>query len=327
MGIPNIDPARLGQVVVNRIYETKEQFIDDPVIALYNIGRYLKEDPHWGPVYVSDVVGCNYRCAHCWVADDALNGHLDSEFIIKKTSGFVNSFKGSSLHKVDDIYPYLRNKADKLENKILAFTGGETTLYRGGIKRLGELAKYTGVRIGLDTNGFQIAQDPAYLDALEGLQDVLNFYVSLKDVMFSSFNRFTGVKEEYCDHGFIAMENLLKRGFLAIPGGIVLNTFGYDNDPEFCADMLFSRLSVIHDDLPKLVSYHKISTMVHDRKAQSTKMKSRGYLNTKPSMMEKIILDKFSHKGSPILEAQPENTDIPGSILKEKILKKIIKEI
>jgi len=91
--------------------------------------------------------------------------------------------------------------------------------------------------------------------------------------------------------------------------------------------MLFSRLSVIHDDLPKLVSYHKISTMVHDRKAQSTKMKSRGYLNTKPSMMEKIILDKFSHKGSPILEAQPENTDIPGSILKEKILKKIIKEI
>lgn len=59
-----INPGALGRKVLKKLYGRKSDFIDEAVLPLYNIGRRLPNDCNWGEVYVSDVIGCNYRYAH-----------------------------------------------------------------------------------------------------------------------------------------------------------------------------------------------------------------------------------------------------------------------
>ena len=323
MGLPNIDPARLGLAVLRNISGSGQKYIDEPVLALYNMGRKLPNDPHWGLAYVNDVVGCNYRCAHCWVADDALAGKTGSGFVEKKAGQFAKAFRGRATHGADEVFGYLMKKSDGLEKRIFAFTGGETTFYRGGIRRVAELAqREKGVKIGMDTNGWLIAQDPKYLDAWDGLQDTLNLYVSIKGVTPESFRRFAGVNEVHADASFKAIETLLKRGFKAIPGGVVLNTFAHHDNPYEMIGLLHGKLSGIHPDLPRLVSYHKISTMVHDQQALSLRLRSRDYVKMRPSDFERMLVSEFEKRKTPIIDTI--RGSVPGIVAKDKVLKRVI---
>jgi uncharacterized Fe-S cluster-containing radical SAM superfamily protein len=322
-----MNPGKLGKKVLTRI-SGKGKIIDNPVFALYNLGRRLQFDHHWGEVYVNDVVGCNYRCAHCWVCTDALNGNTSSGFVGKKTSQFPGEFKGEAMHRADDVFDYLQHKARDKEWKVFAFTGGETSFYRGGLKRMAERAREAGdIAIGIDTNGWLISQNAKYLDKFEGLQDVMNFYVSVKGVTPEEFSRFTGVDGKFYDAPFKAIERLLKRGFQATPGGVVLNTIAHGQDGEEVAEMLHARLAQIHPQLPALVSYHKISTLVHDRQELSRRMQSRGYTKTKPSAFERTLLDSFERLGTVILHGQPENQNTPRMVLNRPVLEEIIDDL
>jgi len=324
----DINPDRLGKIVLNNI-QIDKRIIDEPIFALYNMGRRLKNDCHWGEVYVNDVIGCNYRCAHCWVSTDALNGNINSDFIMRKLSQFSSKFKGRLIHNADDVFNYLEHKAKDKKWKVFAFTGGETSFYKGGLKKMAERARESksDIAIGIDTNGWIISQQEDYLDVFDGLQEVMNFYVSIKGITPKSFSRFTEVAPKYYDSAFIAIEKLLRRGFKTIPGGIVLNTIAYEQNAEEVAEKLYGRLSQIHPKLPALVSYHKISTLVHNRQELSRRMKNRGYIHTKPSEFEKVLIDCFNRSGTPIIESLPENENIPGVISKDKTLQEIITDL
>ncbi|MBN2052908.1 radical SAM protein [Candidatus Woesearchaeota archaeon] len=328
-----INPAELGEAVLKRVYGTDKPFMDEPVLALYNIGRKIEHDPNWGLCYVSDVLICNYSCAHCWVSIYARNGILESDFMRKKPQKFVSNFRGKIIHPADTIFDYLEKKSGDVRKKIFAFTGGETLFHRAGLKVMGELAKQaareTGKKIiiGIDTNGWLIAEHKDYLDAWEGLQDVMSLYVSIKGTEPKEFQRFTGVDGRYYDYPFIALERLLKRGFFAIPGGIVLNTFADKHSLEHKINpvtRLHERLSAIHPELPCTISYHAVSMRAHDPKALSRRMKSRGYEKTTPSLVKESLINYFNKQGSPILEHLPENKGIPGIVLKDKTLTEII---
>ncbi len=318
-----IQPDLLAERVLNRM-GFSGPYVDDPVIALYNIGRRLKFDPHWGPVLDNDVIGCNYRCAHCWVAEEALDAKLNSEFIQKKNRAKVASMRGAAIHSSEDIFRYLMKRSERDGLQMWAFTGGETTLYRGGISSVARLAMKEGVTVGADTNGWLIAKHDDYLDAWEGLQDTLHLYVSIKGTTPGEFERFTAVCGEHYEAPFVAVERLLRRGFEAIPGGVVTNTLATEaelKDNPNPITRLYDRLAMIHPDLPSLLSYHKVSTMVHDQRALSRKMRSRGYTNTKPGLIARELDSYFSSKGNPIVKEEP------ALLSKAELAKKIIQDL
>jgi uncharacterized Fe-S cluster-containing radical SAM superfamily protein len=324
----NINPERLGESVLNRIIG-KGEVVDEPVFALYSLGRRLRNDVYAGETYVNDVVGCNYRCAHCWVSEKALNGNIHSDFVVKRISQFPGKFRGKLIHKADDVFDYLQNKANGKRWKAFTFTGGETSFYRGGLKRIGERARESDspIAIEIDTNGWLISRLDNYLDAFDGLQDVMNFYVSVKGTTPEDFSRFTGVAQEHYNTALDAIEKLLRRGFKAVPGGVVLNTISYGRDVEETAERLHKALSRIHPQLPTLVAYHRISTFAHDQQALSRRLKSRGYVNTKPSEFERVLVNCFDRLGTPIIGSLPENKNVPGIISKDKKLQEIIADL
>jgi len=328
--IHGIDPDLLGRKVIGRITgspDSSRSYLNDPVFSFYNIGRRLPNDPHWGEVLVSDVIGCNYRCAHCWVSTDALNGSIGSAFLKKKNSQLPKEFRGNTLQDADAIFSYLLRKSESMPKRIFAFTGGETSLYRGGLKRVGELAQNASekVHIGIDTDGYLIATQPEYLSAWDGLQDTFNLYVSIKGHDAASFQRFTSVNGKAYDTPFVAIETLLKHGFKTIPGGVVLNTIAHHDNPVEVAEQLQARLSSIHPDLPRLLSYHAISWMVHDRKAVSKRLKSRDYISTKPSDTRDAIVKTFERLKTPIVDVASGCK--PGILSKNKILEHIIADL
>lgn len=318
----NIEPAQITAKVLKRV-ASSSKIVDAPVFSLYNIGRRLKSDPCWGETYVSDVVGCNFRCAHCWVNDSSLNGNLNSEFLSRKFSELPAQFSEHKTQEADAVFDYLQKKSNNKEEIVFAFTGGETTLYRGGLQRIAERIKTQDkdIKLGIDTNGWLIAQKQDYLDSFKGFEEVVHFYVSIKGTNPESFSRFTGVKPEYFESPFIALERLLKAGFRAIPGGVVLNTLAYEQNPSQVAEVLHNRLTLIHPELPKTLSYHRISMQVHDQQQLSNRMKSRGYAHTKPSEFERILLDYFKKKKTEIIRA------IPGIKSKKEVIERIIADL
>lgn len=329
---PDINPEKLGKIVMERVSGVQAPFVDDAVLSLYNIGRRLANDPQWGEVYVSDVIGCNFRCAHCWVSSDALNGDTDSEFVRKKAAGFVTAFRHETNHSADSVFDYLQKRSKGKEQKVFAFTGGETSFYRAGLQRMARRALEADddITIGIDTNAWLIAQHDDYLDAWQGLQDVVYVYVSIKGTTPQEFQRFTGVQGEHYDAAFVAIEKLLKKGFRTIPGGIVLNMFANEHElmeKENPVTRLYDRLSRIHPLLPSMISCQTVSRQVHDQKHQSKTMKQRGYVNTRPSLVRKTLIEHFKEHGTPIIELLPENAGVPGIISKRETLEKIIHDL
>ena len=331
--LPRIDPIQLGQAVISRLSDHKDPYLDEPVIGLYNLGRLIPCDSNWGRACVSDVLGCNFRCAHCWVHGDALNARLDSAWVADKVMQFPQRFAGRAIHGADDLFEYLAQRLKKTQSSVAAFTGGEPTQYRAGIGRFAALARARGgIKVGVDTSGFMIADHLEYLDAWEGLQSTLSIYVSIKGATPEAFQRLTGVDPAYHDYPFIALQRLLQRGFFTVPGGIVLNSLtnaaGCDEARAQIA-RLHQRLTAIHPDLPRAVSCHKVTfgKMVHQPAKQSARMRSRGYYDTRPAAARAILEDYFAQRGTPLLESRPQNRGKAGIDFKKRVIERIIRDL
>jgi uncharacterized Fe-S cluster-containing radical SAM superfamily protein len=322
------NPIKLGDGLVKRISGSTSHFIDEPVFAAYNVGRYFKNGSKWGDAFMIDALGCNLRCAHCFGHNDALTGKISSDFVKSKVDNLPKKFRGSAIHSADDIFDYLLPLLEKKKTNIIEFTGGEPTFYRGGLKRMSELAKHVkkGITVGVNTNGLLIAEFADYLEAFEGLQDALYFYVSIKGTSPEEFKRFTSANGNYYDHPFIAIKRLLERGFRTIPGGIVLNTFADESaieEKDNPITRLYSRLSEIHPLLPGLISYDQITYgRVYQPEEQIKRMRERGYVDCKPSMVENALFTYFEEKGTPIIKSG--KGELPGMITKKRVLEEVI---
>lgn len=324
----NIKPGNLARAALRNAFGDSalqggsEIWIDKEELPVYNVGRPFVSDA-WGPIMQTDIAGCMYRCAFCWVSGEALGVKTEGGkgFLQKKLDALPGQFRGQLTHSVDDLYAYLKARVLRLAEKEgkpprpLAFSGGEPTLYRGALRRMAELAKQDGLGVIVYTAGFQIAQDPSFLDVFEGLQDTVRFYVSLKNATPESFSQVTGVSAEYGDSHFKAIETLLRRGFFTIPGGLMLNTFARPEDVQAAENnpvhILHERLSRIHPALPGLITYNRVTYgNVHDSDEQVARMHTRGYEKNPVKAVQDALEDYFAQKGTPILPFSAEHTRV-----------------
>jgi len=341
--LPKMDPARSSGALIRKIVgkeaEVSEQWIDDPVFAVYKMGRPYVSNT-WGSIMQVDVTGCPYRCSFCWVHNEALSGQY-AGFLDKKIGGLPKNFR-EAMQKdgtvsAEDLYEYQKARIGRFEARgkdveMITFSGGSPTLYRGGLVKMAELAQRDGLKIGIYTEGFHIAQNPEYLDAFEPYKDSVRWFVSVKNATPETFQQMTGVDPKYSDSHFTAMKMLLERGYTTYPGGLILDTFvskeqlnSEQGEDPFVA--LHEKLAAIHPDYPQLLAYDKATRgMVHDPAGQSKKMASRGYgaRKTVPSAVEAKLVETFERLGTKIL---PFSAEKPKSITGKEVMEKVVADL
>ena len=344
-GKSGFQPGKYSMQLVSKItgQESSEQWIDEPVFTAYNAGREYNSNA-WGSILQTDVSGCPYRCSFCWVHDEALAGRVNGNFLKNKIDKLPSVLKKSMNDKgvvtADELYAVLEKKAKSLEAKgqkidLFTFSGGSPTLYRGGLLRFAELARGHGRKVGIYTEGFHIATNEDYLKPFvdKGLQDTLQFYVSVKNATPDTFKQLTGVSKEFSESHFIAAKKLMENGFLTYVGGTELDTLATPDQLKLEGDenpiiALHKKLTAIHPDLPRAITYNKVTYgMVHDPKGQANKMRTRGYLNEKgaksnmaPALVQEQLEQYFEEQGTPIM---PFSSEVPRSENGIEILERI----
>jgi uncharacterized Fe-S cluster-containing radical SAM superfamily protein len=227
----NADPDKLGNLALKQVLGESGPYSDAPVLPVYRTREY--DGKRYGKVIFFEVLGCNSNCAHCYVSEDHLRAKLDSSLLQKRLQKLPGNLKGKLLHSSDELYEYGRNRyarTAELKGRALELTGGEPTLYRGGIKRLAERAQDDGVLIVVKSNGYLIASDEGYLDAFSGLEDTLKFSFSVRGTTEQEAQRFSGVKSPgYHLAPFIAAKKVIERGFEEPLLDVTIDTIA---DPE-----------------------------------------------------------------------------------------------
>lgn len=323
-----IDPVKLGATINKRTLGTTAQFSDAPLLSIVKI-RPVKSDKDQALDISVDVAGCNFRCAHCWVSNASLSANFRDEAVRVKLAALPKQFQENPIN-ADEFAAYLHARLKKSAKEQVgsgvSFSGGEPLPYRGGIAAI---AKYFQNQpepfyVNMETTGHLIAQDEGYLDAFEGLQDTLRFYVSIKAADDAGFAQFTGAEGAYHTDAFIALERLLKRGFLATPGGVTLNCF----DPEKIP-VLHAKLTEIHPDLPRALAYHSVTFgQVQAPEEQKTRFKARGYGGVSPAQVKAKLLAHFAASGTPVIMAD-NDTKVKGLEYKrtEDVLHRVIADL
>jgi uncharacterized Fe-S cluster-containing radical SAM superfamily protein len=246
----NADPDKLGRIPLRRLLGEDGPYSDEPSLPVYRIRRY--EGKRLGSVVFFEVLGCDASCAHCYVPEEYLRAKISSERVQEALRRLPGKLKGNLLNTADDIYEYGRARQAKLGDvvgKALELTGGETSLYRGGIKRLAQRAKEDGMIVIVKSNGYLIASHDEYLDAFQGLEDTLKFSFSVRGTTAEEARRFSGVNHPgYYLVPFIAAEKVMAKGFEAPLLDVTLDTLAdegllrHADNPVTRLDALFRRV-------------------------------------------------------------------------------------
>ncbi|NCY25833.1 MAG: radical SAM protein, partial [Alphaproteobacteria bacterium] len=372
MATGRINPEKFARQLTSKISgqggkpkpESSELWLDEPVFIVYNVARPYNSQ-NMGRSLMIDVSGCPYRCAFCWVHDEALGVKMQgakpeaepplqqlglrtpsgpqaaeaseqasekTAFLPRKIARLPDEVRKPMQRdgqiSADELFKYvIGNVRARLEKgeviDTIGFTGGSPTLYRGGLLRFAELlhkARQEDPRLpkmGIYTEGFHIAHDPSYLDPFVPYKDSLRWFVSVKNATPETFSQMTRIDPCHSDNHFKAMRVIMEKlGTPVIPGGLVLDTFA---TPELLAEQgmknplvaLHRKLSEIHPDFPRMLSWDKLSLKVHDRAGHERKMRGAGYETTMPPRdVLGQLQEYFERQGTPILSFTPENPSI-----------------
>ncbi|MBI3308270.1 MAG: hypothetical protein HYZ79_02730 [Candidatus Melainabacteria bacterium] len=107
-----INPVKLSSVLVSKVPRANSlgQTSDSPLINIYKIKRF--NSSIFGPTLQVWTTGCPYRCAMCWVSDEAL-GIIEGEFLKEKLERLPAKLKEKSIgHR-------FRKDKEKLWGKLL----------------------------------------------------------------------------------------------------------------------------------------------------------------------------------------------------------------
>ncbi|MBI1326557.1 MAG: radical SAM protein [Alphaproteobacteria bacterium] len=314
-----IDRTKLARVVNTRTLGTTDPYSDEAAMSIIKIRDVANANDVALDISV-DVLGCDIRCDHCFVSNASLAAdysHPSIQSKLKKLPKAFRQARSSATELAAYLHTKLAKSAKQHEGSGVSFSGGEPLPYRGGIKAIAEYfqTQPEPFYVNVETHGELIALDETYLDAFEGLQDTLRFYVSIKATDDKNFARFTGAKQGR-DDAFIALERLLKRGFLATPGGVVLDCFEAPenlNAEDNAITRLHTRLSEIHPDLPRAIAYHSVTKgQVQAPQEQEARMRKSGYWDLRPKPVQQALLAHFAARGTPVIMAD-NTTKVKGA--------------
>lgn len=136
------------------------------------------------------LVGCNLRCAFCWV-------------------GWSRDFpeEHGTFYSPEAASRQLLSNARKKGIRKLRISGGEPTLCQEHLLKLLQLVKASGYLFILETNGILLGHDKSYAKELKGLPN-LHIRLCLKGGNPQGFQRRTGARGEFYELPFRAIEHL-----------------------------------------------------------------------------------------------------------------------
>jgi uncharacterized Fe-S cluster-containing radical SAM superfamily protein len=250
------DPVKMSAGIVRKMTGAQTDYCDDPLLPIYRVRTY-RDGNQWGTTTMLDVLGCNENCAHCYVPEELLRAQIHSSLVQKRFSELPRALRESIPQEADAIYDYVTQRIKRgHRTKLIELNGGEPTLYRGGIRQLALRAKEDHIRLGVKTNGLLIATHPEYLDAFQGLEDTMEFFVSIKGTTSEEFERFAGVHGTHFNTPFETYRQLIEHKFIVYLG-VTLDTIANPEElknERNALTRLHARLMSIHPDAIRLIT-------------------------------------------------------------------------
>jgi len=178
---PPFDPIELTQQTAALVCRQGERKYTD----FYCTGVY-------GGISTGYLVGCNLRCAFCWV-------------------GWSRDYpeEHGSLYSAETAFRQLLSNARKKGVKKLRISGGEPTLCQEHLLQLLQLAESSGYLFILETNGILLGYDKSYAEKLKGLPN-LHIRLCIKGGNPQGFQLRTGALGEFYELPFHAVERLMQ---------------------------------------------------------------------------------------------------------------------
>jgi len=180
---PPFDPIELTQQTVALVCRQKERKYTN----FYCTGVY-------GGISTGYLVGCNLRCAFCWV---------DWSRDFPEEHGIFYSPEAA--------FRRLLSNARKKRVRKLRISGGEPTLGKEHLLHLLQQVKTSKYLFILETNGILLGYDKSYAKELKGLPN-LHIRVCIKGGNPKGFQQKTGARGEFYELPFLAIEHLLQQG-------------------------------------------------------------------------------------------------------------------
>lgn len=353
----SINPKKASLKILGGVFGQNYESSPSEIVSIYEIKRF--NSSVFGPTIQIYTLGCSYRCAMCWVHNEAL-GARSGWFVDKKIAGLPKALRAKSLgarfrenerdlqsklekvldsevtekhlekirknphdalfqgqYFASDVYEYVRERILRSKgsgNPTIVHSGGSPTLYQGYLLQIGRLAKKDDLKIGVVTEGFNIAEDPAYLIPFSklDLQKTMHWLVTIKNATPETFTQLTGVNSAFSRHHFQAIRQLLREGFFTAPI-LVLDTFASLEQLAWPGEK--NPVNILHQELsfgtnyPSLLSLDKVyyGQFVNDSKSQRKKMNHRGYQKNFPGKVRQRITEYFLEQETPIVKFSPED--------------------
>lgn len=282
-----IDPVKQGSTVKNRV-------LIDGKRMVYKIRPNTR---YYGGIYTFDIAGCNFDCAYCWTSKDTKQGcgELIDKLKQKRTKLFY------SPHELWEKY------GEQTESNKIRLSGGEPLITPEFVLAFLDIGAYyykkKGIKgqIWLETNGFELVQNPNLCETMGQFKDYLRVYLSLKQTP-EKYSETTGVEHKYCDTGFKALELLLNNDIMTVPAAPLANLFDPEKIPWFV-----ERLQKIHKNAPLITELGDIVFMPAGRISKN--LNERGFTldkRFKPSYVRNAYVEHLKKLG---LEYKTINTD------------------
>lgn len=240
-----IDPIKRGKEVSKRVLKGNKRMVY----------KTRPNTRYYGGIYTFDIAGCNFDCAYCWTS---LDTKLGCGKMIDKLNKKKNLYK--SPIELWDIY-------DKgSSSPKIRLSGGEPLITPDFILEFLDIGahyyKQRNIKNGqiwLETNGFELTQNPKLAEEMGKYRDYLRIYLSIKQTP-EKFAETTGVEQKHHDAGFKALELLVKNRVLTVCAGPLANIFDPKTIPYFV-----ERLQKIHKNAPLIVEIGDIVFMPAER--------------------------------------------------------------
>lgn len=275
-----IDPNKLGRSVRRKVGLDQEFSPNEAVLPIYRT-RWWKMSRKWnGPALMLETLGCNEDCAHCYVPVPLLRADTGSEIFQKRLAELPMALRDFP-QDVGVVFDYAVKQFSKrfgtTQGGVIELTGGEPTIYPGGILKLARLCQAKGMTLGLNTDGYLIATVKDFLAQFDGLQDTIKFLVSIKGTTPEEFRRFSGVKAEHYLTPFLAAEKILEHGFDHPFLGVTIDTIATPPSIDADIERLMSLLAQFGLD-PTMIIWDKITEQIMGNWFPTRqKMIGRGY--------------------------------------------------
>jgi uncharacterized Fe-S cluster-containing radical SAM superfamily protein len=191
------------------------------------------------------VLGCNVRCAHCWVPDTKKIGvNCNPEIYPFQTP--------------QETYQILKNLAIANNVKRVRVSGAEPLLNTQHLLPIIRMAVSDGYDYVLDTNGICLTEE--FLCSIKPLRDHIYIYMGLKGANPDLFQTFTHAKAQYWYTQIEALRLVVKHGFT-----LGVNVMANFTPPE-SLNSLFNILYRVSPVLPVCVDMKYCTFFVHNTK-------------------------------------------------------------